>query len=145
MLSKSLSYGLVTIQFTALIAIFLSGSWVASGVWLILEVAALLLGIWAVLAMRLGNFNITPQPKEGATMVQTAPYRWVRHPMYLSLILLVTAVVANSFSWLRFLMWCVLTIDLLVKLHYEEQLLLQRFVGYDKLRQHSWRLIPFVY
>ena len=65
--------------------------------------------------------------------------------MYLSLLLLATALVANSFSWLRLLLWCVLTIDLLVKLHYEEQLLLRRFVGYNELRQHSWRLIPFIY
>lgn len=145
MLSKSLSYSLVAIQFTVLLAIAVSGPIVASGFWLILEVTAILLGIWAILAMRIGNFNVTPQPKKDANLVRVAPYSWIRHPMYLSLILGAGALVANHFSWLRLFFWLALIIDLVIKLNYEEQLLTRHFAGYEQLRQNSWRLIPFVY
>ncbi|MFN8439488.1 MAG: isoprenylcysteine carboxylmethyltransferase family protein [Caldilineaceae bacterium] len=140
-----MSYSLVAIQFTMLIAVAVSGPIVASGFWLILEVAAILLAIWAILTMRLGNFNVTPQPKKDANLVQVAPYSWIRHPMYLSLILGAAALVANSFSWLRLFFWLVLIVDLVVKLNVEEQLLIRHFAGYEQLRQHSWRLIPYVY
>ena len=145
MRNKSLSYALVTIQFGALLVLALTGPILASGFWLVVEGAALLLGLWAILAMRIGNFNITPQPKEGAQLIAIAPYRWIRHPMYLSLIVGGAALVANSFSWVRLFIWIVLTLDLLFKLNFEERLLIHHFIGYEQLRHRSWRLIPFVY
>ncbi|MBL8350312.1 MAG: isoprenylcysteine carboxylmethyltransferase family protein [Burkholderiaceae bacterium] len=45
------------------------------------------LGLWALSANRPGNFNIRPLPKAGGRLVQAGPYRWIRHPMYTSILL----------------------------------------------------------
>src|SRR4029450_4206361 len=50
-----------------------------------LVAAGVALGIWAVTANRPGNFNIRPEPKSGGQLVQTGPYRYLRHPMYSAL------------------------------------------------------------
>lgn len=143
--SRLRSYTLVAIQFVVLAAIALTGPWFATGFWLLLEVAAIGLGLWAIVAMRVGNFNITPDPKQDAVLVKSGPYRWVRHPMYSALILLSIAFIASHFSWLRLLLLLILTIDLVVKLNYEEQMLQHRFDEYNNFRQQTWRLVPFLY
>jgi protein-S-isoprenylcysteine O-methyltransferase Ste14 len=52
---------------------------------------AVALGLWALSANRPGNFNIRPIPKPGGQLVQTGPYRWIRHPMYTSILLAAVA------------------------------------------------------
>ena len=42
---------------------------------------------WALIHNRPGNFNIRPAPKFRGVMVTTGPYRWIRHPMYTSVLL----------------------------------------------------------
>ncbi len=42
-------------------------------------------------------------------------------------------------------MWVVLLIDLVLKLTYEERLLVESFPSYAEYRQHSKRLVPFIY
>jgi len=58
-----------------------------AGAWL-LAVAGAAVGGWAVRANRPGNFNIHPAPRAGGRLVRHGPYRWIRHPMYTSVLLL---------------------------------------------------------
>ncbi len=46
------------------------------------------LGSWAVLTMEISNFNVVPDVRQNARFVhQQFPYRLIRHPMYVSLLL----------------------------------------------------------
>ena len=144
--SRLVSYTLVAIQFACLIAIALTGPILARNPLLLaLEVAALLLGLWAILTARIGNVNVVPDPRQGAVLVESGPYRWIRHPMYVALLLGALALVFESPSPLRWGLWIVLLIDLVVKLHYEERLLLAHFAGYGTYMAASKRLIPYIY
>ncbi len=144
--SRLVSYTLVAIQFACLTAIVLTGSILARNpVLLAVEVAALLLGVWAILTVRIGNVNVLPDPRQEAVLVQSGPYRWIRHPMYAALLLGTLALVLDSPSGLRWSLWIVLLINLVIKLHYEERMLLEHFGGYGAYMAGSKRLIPYLY
>ena len=145
MSARMISYSLVAIQFTALAALALTGPWLAGNGWLLLEIVAILLGLWSIVVMRVGNFNITPNPKQQGVLIQQGPYRWVRHPMYLALILLAIALIGYHFTWLRLVIGLILAVDLVVKLNYEERLLVRHFSNYEQFRQQTWRLVPYLY
>ena len=84
MFASWLSLLFVFIQFLSLGVIALTGPLVADNpVLLALELAGLALGVWAVVAMRIGNFHITPEPLKGSKMVSRGPYKFIRHPMSL--------------------------------------------------------------
>jgi protein-S-isoprenylcysteine O-methyltransferase Ste14 len=107
--------------------------------------AGIALGIWALLSMRFGNLNITPEVKPKAQFVRRGPYKHIRHPMYAALLLASLALVADTYSFLRLAVWLVLLLDIAVKLTYEEHLLDQAFAEYSVYRRETKRLIPFIF
>jgi protein-S-isoprenylcysteine O-methyltransferase Ste14 len=137
---------LVSLQFLCLGIIFLTGPLLADPIYLLLpEIAGLVVGIWAVVAMGWGNLNIAPDPLEWSRMVNLGPYRIIRHPMYLALLLVSLPVVVDSFSLLRFVVWLILLGTLIYKMRYEESMLLAKFPLYSQYRQRTSRLIPGLY
>jgi protein-S-isoprenylcysteine O-methyltransferase Ste14 len=144
--SRLVSIALVAIQFAMLGALAASGPWLARNpFWLAVQFVGVGTGVWAVATMRPGNFHITPDVKHDAQLVRRGPYRWVRHPMYLGLLLVTLPVVVAAFSVWRLAFWLTLLVDLLVKLRYEEGLLVQKFPLYARYQTESKRLIPYVY
>jgi protein-S-isoprenylcysteine O-methyltransferase Ste14 len=65
--------------------------------------------------------------------------------MYAALLLGTLALVLAQPAPLRWALWLVLLADLLIKLHYEERLLLAHFAGYAHYMASSKRLIPYLY
>lgn len=136
----------VAIQFACLGLILLTGHLLADHLLLLaIELLGIGLGIWAILSMRIGNFNITPDPFKWSRLVTRGPYRYIRHPMYLALLCTTLPLVIDDFNLFRLAAWMVLLIDLLLKLQYEEKLLVYALEGYDHYVQQSARLIPFIY
>ena len=140
------SFTFVAIQFACLGLIALTGPLFPGNIFLLtLELLGLVIGVWAVLAIGIGKFNIAPDPLTSSRLVTKGPYRVIRHPMYLALLLVTLPLVAAEFSMFRMATWLVLLVDLLLKLNYEEGLLTARLNGYSEYRQKSYRLIPFIY
>ena len=140
------SYTLVFVQFACLAAILLTGPLLAPQPPLLaLEVAAVALGVWAVLTVRLDKVQIVPDPHPDAQLVRSGPYRWIRHPMYAAVLLGALALVLAQPTPVRWGLWLILLADLLIKLHYEERLLAQHFAGYEDYQAESKRLVPYVY
>lgn len=136
----------VVIQFACLGLIAITGPLLPDQPLLLgIEFLGIGLGIWAIFSMRIGNFNITPDPLKWSQLVTKGPYRFIRHPMYLALLLVTLPLLINAFDLLRLIIWLVLLIDLLLKLNYEEKLLSNRVVGYKDYSQRSARLIPYIY
>ena len=79
---------LVGMQFTAIgLGLF---PWLGSEaqlIWAVPGVLGVLVGIYTLAHNRLGNFGVFPELVNGARLITSGPYRWVRHPMYLSLLL----------------------------------------------------------
>lgn len=136
----------VLIQFISLALIGLTGPLLAgSPVLLALELGGIALGIWAVGAMKIGHFNIAPDPLSWSKLVRRGPYRLIRHPMYLALLLTTLPLVSDHFTPARLAVWLILLFNLLLKLNYEESLLADQLEGYRQYTSESYRLIPFLY
>jgi len=103
------------------------------------------LGLYAVGVMRPGRFNVRPDVRPDAELRVSGPYRWVRHPMYTSVLLTALALVWGDFSFVRLGVWALLALDLILKVRYEEHLLSEQFEAYAAYRRRTKRLIPWVY
>lgn len=139
------SYLLVVVQLLCLGGMVLTGPLLASRpVYLVLELLSIALGLWAIGTMTLRNLTILPDLRTGSRLVTHGPYRYVRHPMYSAVLLVTLALLLDSFSMVRFIIWCILVADLWIKLNYEEQLLLGHFGEYKDYQRHTKRLIPYI-
>ena len=79
---------LVLLQFAALIGVVLPWGAAAFSPWGFAPLAlATGVGAWTLAHNRLGNFSVLPEPRAGARLVVTGPYAYVRHPMYLAVLL----------------------------------------------------------
>lgn len=140
------SFLFVLVQFVTLGVIALTGPLIPSQGWLAaVEFAGILLGAWAVLTMRLGNFNITSDVKPNSRLITTGPYAMIRHPMYAALLVATLPLLVEHFTVFRLAVWVLLLVDLVLKLNYEEGLLKQAHPDYAAYMEHTYRLIPFVY
>jgi len=111
----------------------------------LLVAAGVLLGAWAVLAMRLHRVTPWPEPSADAVLVASGPYAWIRHPMYASLLLAGAGLVAHTFTPGRLAMLLLLVPVLCLKMWIEEQALRARFPEYSLYAMRTKRLVPFVY
>jgi protein-S-isoprenylcysteine O-methyltransferase Ste14 len=103
------------------------------------------IGLWAFLTMGLENLRVFPEVPQHGRLVVHGPYRWVRHPMYTSVLLITLSWILGSPLSYRIMLWVGLLMILLVKLRYEESLLMERFPEYDAYRRQTKRLIPLVW
>ena len=140
------SFALVLVQFATLGLIAITGPIFAPNpILLAVELLGIGLGVWAVFTIGIGKFNILPDPLTYSRLVRRGPYRLIRHPMYLGLLLVSLPLVVTEFTTLRLALWLLLLVDLLLKIGYEESLLVGRLVDYKEYMEHSYRLVPFVY
>lgn len=103
------------------------------------------LAAWTLQVNRPGNFNIRPTPKAGGSLVTHGPYRWIRHPMYGSVLTAALAAALASGGPLDTVLWVALLVVLMAKAFLEEEALLARFEQYRGYRQTTKRLIPWLW
>jgi protein-S-isoprenylcysteine O-methyltransferase Ste14 len=136
---------LVLLQIAALIAVVLP--WGAPafqrGGFLPLALAAAV-GAWTLLHNRPGNFSVLPEPLAGARLVVTGPYAYVRHPMYLAVLLFGLGFLAGWRGGPHLAAFVLLCAVLHVKSRREEALLAQRFPEYADYARRTRRLVPFI-
>lgn len=112
---------------------------------LVLLLGGVLLGLWALSANRPGNFNIRPQPKPGGKLIEKGPYHMIRHPMYLSVILVGLAAALVSMQTVAWICWAALVAVLAAKAILEEKALLQQMPEYSQYRARTSRFLPGVF
>jgi protein-S-isoprenylcysteine O-methyltransferase Ste14 len=135
---------LVLLQF-----IFVAGIVIYCGVWgndfsKAFTVVGFLLGVWSIIVMRF-RVSVLPDFTSGQVLFTNGPYKFVRHPMYTSLLLASLSWVSNRFDLLSIGLWMGLLAVLLVKINYEESMLNQEFKDYKHYSKNTKKLIPFVY
>lgn len=116
----------------------------AVGVTTAVCVLGLLTAIWARRTLA-GNWSSVVALKQEHELIQTGPYRFVRHPIYTGILLmLLSTVVARGRigDWLGFVFICT---GIWVKLRQEESLMLRHFPDqYPAYRRHVKAIVPFV-
>ena len=115
------------------------------GLGLVFQAIGIFIGIWGILIMGIGNFNIQPEVKSDS-LITTGPYKWIRNPMYMAVILVYVPIVIQNFSWINALVFIVLFIAILLKIYFEEQFLEERFGNnYLEYKRKTKSLLPFIY
>ena len=125
-------------------------SWAAPFTWLssigggtILLAGILLL---AIAIFRLGsNLTPVPYPKDEGTLIETGPYRLVRHPMYCGGILIAFGWGLLIHGWITLGYAIIMLVFFDVKSRREEKWLNAKFSSYGDYQKRVRKLIPFVY
>ena len=118
-------------------------AWVRwSGVALIAVDGALL--FWTLHSLG-GNLTDTVATRKAHTVVIKGPYRWVRHPFYDAVALLLVSISLAAANWFMFVTGTVIFSLLAVRTSREEQILLARFGNeYRNYMARTNRFLPKV-
>jgi protein-S-isoprenylcysteine O-methyltransferase Ste14 len=107
--------------------------------------ACVLIGIVMMLVTirHLGrSFSLVPQAR---TVVQTGPYRWIKHPLYLSEEIATAGVVLQYLSPVTVIILILHIAIQVTRIRYEEELLRRNCPEYSSYESSRWRLIPYVW
>lgn len=136
---------LVTLQMASILYLVATTNFTVKPIPIIIIVAGIALGLISIAVMSKSKLRVTPEPAQQATLIQTGPYKFIRHPMYTSVLLFCAGCLVMSFSIYGTCVWLFLLIVLLIKLNYEEEMLLEAFPEYKEYMQRSYRLLPYLY
>ena len=136
---------LVIAQFIVVgLIVFLLSSTFTTWPTALLSVAGATIGAWSFAVMG-RSLTASPELKKTAVLKTAGPYRLVRHPMYLALLMFCGGYVVADASVVGVGFWLGLLAILMTKVFYEEKMLRDRFPTYVEYCIRTKRLIPFVY
>ncbi len=150
MSNKSKDYWLVTAQFL-LFTLYL---WNPIKVTLhdqknldLLALIAVALGfvimLLAIYALR-KSISPFPSPRKNAILIQVGIYRFVRHPIYTSILLTTLGWAVYSNSLFRIFIFAALFILFEIKSNFEEKLLTQKFSNYTPYKKITGKYLPLI-
>ena len=141
------SHLLVVLQFSAIAII--AWPFIDSGgdrlQWLSISALGALVGLYTLAHNKLGNFGIYPEPIPDACLVTTGPYRWIRHPMYTSLLLFMLGIALYRHAWPNYAGMLLLALAVFGKMQREEAHLHMKFDDYSDYVKRTHRLLPKIY
>jgi protein-S-isoprenylcysteine O-methyltransferase Ste14 len=112
---------------------------------LVVMAAGMALRFAAVIA--LGRFfTVVVMTGRDQHVVETGPYRWIRHPSYTGTLLTITGVLLATTNWLGLVGILPALAGLLYRIHVEERALTDELGdAYRSYMRRTKRLVPFVY
>ena len=139
------SKALVFTQFIIILLLtFLNDSIFNHSFSLFISSCGFLFGLYTLYFNRLGNFNIVPEIKENAQLITTGAYKYIRHPMYFCVCLIMLGVVLTQITGINVLLYFILIFVLYLKARKEEKLWSEKSDKYQKYMKDTKMFIPFV-
>lgn len=108
------------------------------------QLAAVGLMIWARRTFGRRSFHLAANPTEGG-LVTSGPYRYVRHPIYTSVLVLTWAGIGGNLSILNATFGAVTVGGAFIRILCEEHLVRIRYPEYSVYASKTKRMIPFVF
>ena len=111
---------------------------------LFISASGFIFGLYTLYCNRVGNFNVSPEIKDNAILISHGAYKYIRHPMYFSVLLIMGGVIITEINTINILCYMVLIIVLYLKASKEEKLWSQRLVEYQQYKKKTKMFIPFI-
>lgn len=145
-MNKTFAYILVVCQFSAIAwMVKLAYPFSLSIMAFFVCSIAIMIVAWSLWVMRISKIRILPMPHLEAALITSGPYRLLRHPMYTAVLLFTGGLSIDYLNWEKVIIWLILLIVLIIKLHWEERMLKQQFPEYPSYQQKSFKLVPYLY
>ena len=142
---KTLSVAGLLLKVSGILALFYSRSLFGGGpATIAVQALAVVLLIWARLTFGHRSFHAAATPTSGG-LVTTGPYRYLRHPIYASILWFVAAGVAAHPSALSVLFGLAIAAGAAMRIFAEERLVVQRYPEYAAYAARIPRVIPFLF
>ena len=119
---------------------FFARGWLAIAV----QIAAILLMVWARLTFGIRSFHAAANPTKGG-LITKGPYRFVRHPIYAAVIYFVWAGALSHLSLINICLAIVIVVAFAVRITAEERLLVEIYPEYLAYSSRTKRIIPFLF
>ena len=110
----------------------------------LLQVAAIVLLVWARITFGRRSFHFTAGSTEGG-LVTRGPYRYIRHPIYASICLFVWASVVAHWSEGTALCGVLVLGGAVVRMLCEETLVAAKYPEYQEYARITCRMVPYVF
>jgi protein-S-isoprenylcysteine O-methyltransferase Ste14 len=106
--------------------------------------AAIVLVIWARRTFGRRSFHLAANPTEGG-LVTSGPYRYIRHPIYSSALVVTWAGIAANWSASNAYSGIMVIGGAVLRILCEEHLVRIRYPEYDAYAARTKRLVPFLF
>ncbi len=145
MKTKIYSYFLVLIQaIIILLLLFLNESIFTNTISIFVFFLALLFGFYTLSFNKLFNFNISPLIKKDAMLITSGAYKYIRHPMYFSVFLMMFSIILLDINMINIFLYTSLLLVLYLKAKKEESLWSKESVKYKEYMKKTKMFIPFI-
>lgn len=111
--------------------------------WYFLIIVSSIPGIAGMVQMK-SKLRMLPEPASDAVLLQDGIYKFIRHPMYLSVLLTTLVITLLNINLFEVTAWLLLLITIIIKLNREESFLKEKFAEYTIYRNRTKALIPFI-
>ncbi|GAB4414494.1 MAG: hypothetical protein OHK0056_21330 [Bacteriovoracaceae bacterium] len=97
-------------------------------------------------AVKQGKFiRFTPTPAQESVLLTDGIYKYIRHPMYFSLLFSCLCVLIFDFSIMRVVNFLALAVVLAIKIRIEEALLQEKFPKYHEYKSRTKAIFPWIF
>ena len=110
----------------------------------IISISGLLFGFYTLYFNRWGNFNVRPEIKKDAKLITHGAYKYIRHPMYFCVSIVMLGVILTSITLINNQLYGLLMVVLYLKAKREEALWSLQGSDYDAYKKNTKMFIPFV-
>jgi len=139
---KASSVVATVVLVAAVVALFVRHALLADHpVGVAVQIAAVLLMVWARATFGMRSFHAAANPTEGG-LVTTGPYRYFRHPIYAAVLFFVWAGVLTHLAPVPLALALVATAATAVRIRGEERLLVTRYPEYAAYAARTKRVVP---
>ena len=107
----------------------------------VLCLAGLVLMFVAFISLR-RVIQVAPEPRAGGHLVTSGIYKYLRHPIYTAILILVAGLFLRKPTAFMGTVSAITIIFFLFKVRVEEKLLLARYPEYGEYKRRAWGIIP---
>ena len=108
-----------------------------------LQVAGVLVVVWARLTFGMRSFHVGSTATQGG-LVTIGPYRFVRHPIYAGVLVILAGVLVGHHDIATLIPVACVALALVVRIVAEERAVLLTYPEYASYAQRTKRIIPWV-